>query len=200
MSFETLPLVHLDEGRFPEYPGEDPERVLTALARRFGRVVLVDVDGIRANEADLEFLQTASRRRAVWADAGSRFATDAMDLFVAGAEAVSVRWNTLDSEAELREAAQLVEPGTLFLALEYPRGKFLRHRHDPRGDEEVARLAESLSVGLVFLLEGVDEARVRSLPASATPRYVQAPLPPDALRAMGFQGAMVAPALLEGSP
>lgn len=196
MTFETLPVVHLDEGRLPEFPGQDPEHVLTALARRFGRVVLVDVAGVRQNDADLEFIQAAARRRGVWVDAGSRYATDAMDLFVAGADAVTIRWNTLLRVEELQEAAELCQAGSLFVAIEYPRGEFLRHPRDKRDAAEVVRLAESIGVGIVFVLDAADKDLVRSLPGAATPRYVQAPLSPSVLQEMGFQGALLAPTLL----
>lgn len=196
MTFETLPVIHLDEGRFPEFPGEDTERVLTTLARRSGRVVLIDVAGVRANDADLEFLQTASRRRPIWVDAGSRYATDAMDLFVAGADAVTMRWNTLQRAEELQEAADLCDPGTLFVGLEFPRGEFLRHPRDKRDAAEVVRLAESIGVGIVSMLEGANEDAARALPGAATPRYVQSAIAPAAIQAMGFQGAILSPALL----
>lgn len=194
VTFETLPVVHLERGAFPEYPDADPERALTELARRFGRVVLVDAGGVRANDADLEFVQTASRRRAVWVDAGSRFATDAMDLFVAGAETVTMRWNTLDSADELAEAAGLCQPGSLFLALEFPRGQFLRHRADKRDAEEVARFAAEHSVGLVFVLHDADASLLRRLPTSPTPRFAQGPAAlAHAAQEAGFAGLLVAP-------
>jgi hypothetical protein len=196
MTFETLPVIHLDEGRFPEYPGDEPERVLTTLTRRFGRVVLVDVNGVRANDADIEFLQHAARKRPIWADAGSRYASDTMDLFVAGADAVTMRWNTLQRAEELQEAAELCQPGTLFVALEFPHGAFLRNARDKRGSNDVVRFAESLGVGIVYVLDEADEGLARTLPASSTARYVQSPLAPNLLQSMGFQGAMVAPTRL----
>lgn len=201
MTFETLPVVHLDEGRFPEYPGDETDRVLTSLARRFGRVVIVDTAGVRKNDADLEFLQLAARHRPVWADAGSRYADDAMDLFVAGASAVTMRWNTLDRPQELVDASDVCEPGTLFLALEFPRGEFLRHARDKRDAAEVARFAEELGVGLVYIVDREDEAVLRALPA-ATTRYVQGPVSAALAQSMGFAGAMLAPTLLpeETSP
>lgn len=196
MTFETLPVVHLDEGRLPEYPGQDPDHVLSSLTRRFGRVVLVDVEGVRTNDADIEFVQQASRRRPVWADAGSRYADDAMDLFIAGAEAVTLRWNTLDSPDELAEAAALCQPGTLFLALEFPRGQFLRHPADARDASEVAQLAEEHGVGLVLVVDRASDDALRALPLSRTPRFVQGPVDPGVAQAMGFAGAMLAPAAL----
>lgn len=202
MTFETLPVVHLDEGRFPEYPGQDTERVLTTLARRFGRVVVTDVSGVRSNDADLEFLQTAARKRPIWADAGSRYADDAMDLFVAGADAVTLRWNTLDHPDELAATAELCQPGTLFLALEFPRGKFLSHPRDRRAAAEVVARAEELGVGLVLVVDQGSDDVLRSLPLAQTPRYVQGPVSAASAQAMGFAGAMLAPTALpeETSP
>lgn len=197
MTFETLPCLHVDDGGFPEYPGDESDRVLTTLTRRFGRVVLVDVAGVRRNDPDIEFLQHASRKRAVWADAGSRYATDAMDLFVAGAEAVTMRWNTLQRVEEMEEAAEVCQPGTLFLGLEFPKGVFLRHPSDKRDVHEVVALAESLSIGIVYMLDGTnEESLARSLPGAATPRYVRSSLAPDVLQTMGYQGALVAPTQL----
>lgn len=198
VTFETLPVVHLERRRLPEYPGTDPEAAFTHLARRFGRVVLVDVTGVRTNDADLEFLQAASRRRSVWVDAGSRFATDAMDLFVAGAEAVTMRWNTLDSAAELEEAGGMAQPGSLFLGLEFPRGQFLRNPRDARDAHAVAALAREHQIGLVYLVDRADEGFLRGLPESGTLRYVQG-APPGAastLQSMGYSGMLLAPAQL----
>lgn len=196
MTFETLPVVHVDGGRFPEYPEEDPDRVLTALARRFGRVVLVDVRGVRRNDADLEFLAAAARRRSLWADAGSRFATDAMDLFVAGAEAVTMRWNTLDSVEELEEAAEMCQPGTLFVGIELPHGRFLEHPRDRRSAAEVAQLAESLGVGVVVIGDAESEDALAALPPLTVPRYVQGAASAGTAQAFGFQGALLAAAQL----
>lgn len=196
VAFETVPMLHLDQRRFPEYPERAPEGVLTALARAFGRVALVDVQGVRRNEADLEFVQQVARRRSVWVDAGSRFATDAMDLFVAGAETVTMRWNTLDSIEELREAADVTQPGSLLLGLEFPRGGFLKHSKDARGPHEAAAFAESLGLGLVLLTDvGAD---LRALPTSTAARFV-AGLPRDralAAEELGYQGALLSPSEL----
>lgn len=202
MTFETVPVVHLEYRRFPEYPDADPEHALTTLARRFGRVAMVDAEGVRSNLVDLEFVQASARRRSLWVDAGSRYGTDVMDLFIAGAETVTVRWNTLHDVAELEEAAGLVQPGTLFVGLEYPKGAFLRHRRESQGAEDVVRLAEELGIGVVFLLDKPDARLLRTLPPATVPRYVQgasAALLPD-LQAMGFQGALLAPTQIPEGP
>lgn len=199
-AFETLPVAHLERGRFPEYPGADPEDVLTRLARRFGRVVLVDAAGVRANDADLEFLAFASRKRALWVDAGSRFATDAMDLFVAGADAVTMRWNTLDRPSELEEAAALAQEGGLFVGLEFPHGRFLPHPKDKRDAAAVVSLAQELGLGVVYQVEKADATLARSLPPASVPKYLQGAASADAaaeLQAQGYRGALVGPLTLE---
>jgi hypothetical protein len=195
VAFETVPVVHVEAGRFPEYPGVDPERVLTQLARRFGRVALVDVEGVRRNEPQVEFLQAASRRRSLWVDAGSRYATDAMDVFVAGADQVTLRWNTLRDARELDEAAQLAQPGSLFLALEFPKGRFLPNPHDKRGPDAVVALAQAAGVGVVHILDA--EPDLHALPpgsdrwAQGIPRRLA-----GQAQEMGFAGALLAPAEL----
>lgn len=195
MSFETVPVVHLVGGAFPEYPDADPERALSTLARRFGRIALVDAEGIRRNEPDVAFIQAHSKRRSLWVDAGPRYAADAMDVLVAGAESATIRWNTVRDAKELEEAALMAQAGSLFLAIEYPHGRFLPHAKDGRGPEELARLAESLGLGLLFILDGGDEATLRALPASTAPRWVQG-VPRrvvGSLQDMGFAGALLAP-------
>lgn len=200
MAFETVPVIHLERRRIPEYPGEDTDAVLTQLARAFGRVAIVDVSGVKANASDLDFIQKASRKRPLWVDAGSRFATDAMDLFVAGAETVTMRWNTLDSPEELAEAAEVTQHGSLFLGLEFPRGAFLPHPKDRRGAAEAAAFAEGLGIGLVLQVEPA--ADLRSLPASTASRYVQGvPRAQVALaQEMAMQGALLSPHELEANP
>lgn len=201
MAFEPVPVVHLTRGRFPELPDAEPERALTELARRFGKVALVDAEGVRANDADLEFIQAAARKRSLWVDAGSRYATDAMDLFIAGAELVTMRWNTLRAPAELEEAAGLCQPGSLFVGLEFPKGRFLKHPKDARDERAVAELAETLGVGLVLQLDKPDAALLRALPGGPT-RYAQgapAAMRPE-LEALAFTGALVAPHEIPEAP
>lgn len=192
MSLEAVPVVHVENGQLLELPDDDVEASLTDLARRFERVAIVDVEGIRRNTADLTFLQAAGRRRSIWVDAGSRYANDAMDLFIAGAESVTLRWNTLHNAAELEEAASLCQPETLFLCLEFPGGKFLEHRKDPRPASAVVRLAESLGVGIVYVTDTADASFVRSLPPANVPRWLMGPTKGlrDDLQSWGFHGVL----------
>ncbi len=193
VALEILPAVHLDQGGFPELPGEEVDAALTRLARRFGRVVVVDVAGIKRNQPELEQLQHTSKRRALWWDAGSRFATDAMDLFIAGAESVTLRWNTLQNAKELEEVASLCDPATIHLALEYPRGTFLPHSKDRIPAADVARLADRLGMSVVYVVDRSDTSFLRTLPAVTGTRHVQGPVSAviGELEALGFTGAIV---------
>ncbi len=193
MTFETLPVVHLETGIFPDYPDGSIEEALTTLARRFGRVVVVDVMGVKRNQPELEILQAAARKRSIWWDAGSRYSNDAMDLFIAGAETVTLRWNTLHRAEELQEAVDLCQPESLLVSLEFPKGTFLTHKKDKRSAETVARHVESLGIGLVYVVDRMDEAYLRSLPVTTTPRYLQGPsaAPIAMLEELGFAGVIL---------
>lgn len=193
VAFETLPVVHYEDGKLHDAPGESVERTLTQLARRFGRVVVVDVQGVKRNEPDLEALQAASRRRAVWWDAGSRYATDVMDLFVAGAESVTIRWNTIHDPQELQDVGELLAPETVHVALEHPRGTFLRHPRDPRGAADVARFVDSLGLNVVHVVDRADLAFLRTLPLGTKGRRILGPVAgmQAELEEIGFDGAIV---------
>lgn len=197
MTFESFPVVHLERGAFPEYPTADTEDVLTRLARKYESVVLVDTGGIKYNNADLEFYQKAARKRALWVDAGSRYSTDAMDLFVAGAERVTMRWNTLHAVEELADAAALAQPGGLFLGLEFPRKTFLKNAKDARSAADVVRLADGLGIGVVYITDTDDPFFVRDLPLSQVERYHQGAKPMADLQSWGFAGELVGPVNIE---
>ena len=193
--FETLPVVHVERGGvLPEYPRASADAAMGELTRRFQRIVLVDAEGIRANDPSVEFLQLAAKRRSVWVDAGSRFATDAMDLFIAGAELVTMRWNTLDSTDELEEAAEMAQPGSLFVGLEFPRGQFLKNRKDARDAAEVAAYVTEMGLGIVLIAHEPTAASLRALPTTGE-RWLQGA--PRALLAdaqeLGFHGALLSP-------
>lgn len=116
-----------------------------------------------------------------------------MDLFVAGAESVTLRWNTVASVEELREAASLCDPAGLFVGLEFPGGRFLRHRKDARDARGVVSLAEELGLGVVFMVEDVSPVVLRGLPLSSqVANFVQGPVwgRGEELEALGFAGAL----------
>jgi hypothetical protein len=64
----------------------DPFDVVDRLRGKFGRLYLVDLDGIERGDAQLAYLQELSRDITLWVDAGVPTADSAIDILVAGAE------------------------------------------------------------------------------------------------------------------
>lgn len=209
-SFEVLPAVFVrgrrvvQPGSWEPVQGPPPAERIRALAAK-GMVYVVDLDGVQRNKADLDTLRRAAEKGNVWADAGSRFATDAMDALVAGAERLTLRWATLASEDELREAAALSD--SLALGIEF---------HGPmvpnplvRGDERHAlALAADLGLDVVVLdlaREGRDGGFHRDtaarLQGTGVRRWfaggVRSREEARELEAMGYQGCIVDAAAFE---
>ncbi len=77
------------------------------LTDRYGRLYLVDLDGIEHNEPQLDYLQEITRVSEVWVDAGVRTGEQAIDVVVAGAFRTVLSTSRLESEQELRQAWKL---------------------------------------------------------------------------------------------
>lgn len=200
VAFEVVPLVQSHRRRLVAVPGGDtePARVLTELSRAYGQVALIDQEGVERNTPDLEFIQDNSRHAALWVDGGSRFGTDAMDVLVAGARRVTLRWSLLDSPDELEESADLAEPSSLALALEHRDGAFVRNRRarDHSAGDALAR-ADGLGVPVIVIDVGgraFNASLMHALPASATERWwaavVDAPARLAELERAGFTGVL----------
>lgn len=150
--FEILPLALLSRGRFHDAGGRrlegDVKEVVKAAAG--GKALyVIDADGVAANRPNLDVIKRASRHAELWVDAGPRFSDDAMDIFVAGADRVTVRSSMVRGEEELRELAELSDAS--FLGVEYdPR---LRPNPEWRDLSEsvVRRLSEELGLGVVVI-------------------------------------------------
>lgn len=211
-AFEVVPTLHIARRRLVRPDGSVEGRDPVARARELaakGLVCLVDFDGLRRNKADLDTLRRIADRGRVWADAGSRFATDAMDLLVAGAERVTLRWSALAGEAELREAHGLGEPGALLLGLEY-RGGFVPNPA-LRGDESLAlALARELGLGVVVIdlaragtMEGHDAGLAARFADLGLERWFAGGIRSLAevrqLEERGYRGCLVGTALLGGA-
>jgi hypothetical protein len=82
----------------------DPFDVVDRLARDYPLVYVLDLDGIERGEPQLEYLQEFSRDIALWVDAGTRTADQAIDILVAGAQRVVLSSSRLDGPEELKRA------------------------------------------------------------------------------------------------
>ncbi len=100
-----------DNGRILKVSKEIGE-VIKSLGKEYGEVYLVDIDGLEKNKADLNLYGKLSHD-SLWIDAGPRFLGDLVDLFVAGASKVTIRWKMMDMQT-MREARRICE-GKIFL-------------------------------------------------------------------------------------
>ncbi len=100
-----------DNGRILKVSKEIGE-VVKSLGKEYGEVYLVDIDGLEKNKADLNLYGKLSHD-SLWIDAGPRFLGDLVDLFVAGASKVTIRWKMMNMQT-MREARRICE-GKIFL-------------------------------------------------------------------------------------
>jgi uncharacterized protein related to proFAR isomerase len=78
--------------------------VADALSPRYEGLYVVDLDGRRKGEPQLDYLQELAREADVWLDAGVQVADEAIDALVTGARRVVLSTGALASARELRRA------------------------------------------------------------------------------------------------
>jgi hypothetical protein len=93
----------LDELRKPV----DPFEVADRLAAKYQRFCVVDLEGIRRNRPQLDYLQELSRSGELWVDAGIRTGDQVIDILVTGARRTILSTASLLSPKELRRAWKL---------------------------------------------------------------------------------------------
>jgi hypothetical protein len=77
------------------------------LAEKFHRVYVVDLDGLRDDKAQLDYLQELSRDLELWVDGGIRTGDQAIDILVAGASRAVLSTAYLRGILELKRAWKL---------------------------------------------------------------------------------------------
>lgn len=77
------------------------------LADKFGRLYLIDRDGLDRDQPQLDYLQEIARTAEVWVDSGVRTSDQAIDVVVAGAFRTVLSTAYLRSEHELSQAWKL---------------------------------------------------------------------------------------------
>lgn len=129
---------------------EEAVRAVEEAAADHDRVYLVDRRGVQRNKPDVELIQEVAGEAEVWVDAGPRYAEDIVDLLVAGAAHVVVRWHTLDQARELGEAADM--SGDLSLGAEFEGKAFLENPREPETDlRPLLDRVRRLDLGLVVV-------------------------------------------------
>ncbi|MEE9116919.1 MAG: HisA/HisF-related TIM barrel protein [Thermoplasmata archaeon] len=95
------------EGREGYLPmNVDAHEAVDKLLADYERALIVDMNGVRNNRPKLDFIKDFEKK-SIWVDGGARVADNAIDLFIAGAEKVVLRTETLVSMDELRKAHEL---------------------------------------------------------------------------------------------
>ena len=95
------------EGRDGYLPmNVDAHEAVDKLLADYERALIVDMNGVRNNRPKLDFIKDFEKK-SIWVDGGARKADNAIDLFIAGAEKVVLRTETLVSMDELRKAHEL---------------------------------------------------------------------------------------------
>jgi uncharacterized protein related to proFAR isomerase len=204
-TFQVMPSLRVHKRRVVDAQGQVVDRsaadAVKALAAK-GPVWVYDLDGLGRNKADLDTLRKAGDRGNVWVDAGSRFATDAMDVLVAGAEKATLRWDHLASEAELAEAVEMSD--ALLLGLVFDRGQFQRNPLLEGDEQRVLGVARDLGMGIAVIDAterpipgGADRNLAARFAATGLDRWFVGGARDEAdareVEALGYQGAVLEP-------
>ncbi len=165
--------------------------VCDSLIARFGRIYLVDLDGVEENRPQLDYIQEITREAEVWLDCGSRTADEAIDALVTGASRAVLSTATLAGPEELERAWRLSQE----LALEVEtRGGRVASRSPAwsgRAPTEVAEAARA--VGLREIVLGprdgaIDWEAVRTV-AKGGPTWVGGIFEASEADRLGWSGA-----------
>jgi len=210
-SLEILPVIHARRGHLVGPDAEPLEEDLKTVARRFSRdwdgLYLVDLEGLQGNRPDVTLLQEIAGRVHVWADSGPRVSEDVMDMIMAGAQQVTMRHHTANGPDDVRDAVQMTE--NVALGLEFEDQSLVENRSWPATPPELVELAKDLHIPIVV----VDHSRAgtstgidRSVawharnhdPGAFLAGGISSQRDLDVLEDLGYQGALVSTALLEG--
>ena len=144
----------------------DPFDVADRLAAKFGRFCVVDLEGLRRNRPQLDYLQELSRSGELWVDAGVRTGEQMIDVLVTGARRAVLSTAYLLGPRELKRAWRL-SPEILF-AVEIE-GLVVRSRgNEWDGQSAPDAVANARGVGVVDVIlrsrgTPIDWALVRRL-------------------------------------
>jgi uncharacterized protein related to proFAR isomerase len=148
----------------------DPFEAADRLVGRYHRFCVVDLEGLRRNRAQLDYLQELSRSGEMWVDAGIRTGDQVIDILVTGARRAVLSTAYLLSQKELRRAWRLSTE--VLLAIESD-GHFIRSRgNEWDGIPITTALSSARSIGVVDVILRtrntiIDWSMVRELAAQA---------------------------------
>lgn len=127
---DTIPLVYLKKGKLGKLQdtkwipqaGNTPQ-IQIGFYNKHEEIYVIDLDGYKKNRANLDFYRLVSRKISLWVDAAPRFPEDVMDLFVSGANKITLMWKLIKN-ADLIEIRDMCT-GELYLSDEGKIGETL---------------------------------------------------------------------------
>ena len=177
--FKIIPAMHVYR-KYAATPNlkrleKTPEELASLFSQTSALVYLADCCGILKDKPDIDLLKKLARFK-IWVDAGSKSAEDMIDLFVSGAQYVTLRVNKLSSREELQECCKM-SGEQLYLGLEKKDGKLTMAFFSGLGD--IQDFIERYGLGgLVFIdrdragfLSGVDIDAVKKISVLRTSVY-----------------------------
>ncbi len=82
----------------------EAKEIIQEMAKDYGMVYVIDVDGYRKNSPNLELYKKVGNK--IWVDSYPRYVEDVMDLIIVGIERITI-WNM--KEEYLREVREMSE-------------------------------------------------------------------------------------------
>ncbi len=158
---ETIPAISIYRG-FPVIRKKDTyepikdengenlslDEILKKLSKQHDKVLVTDLNGITRDRPQLDLFKSLSTKMELWVDAGIRYGTGVIDVFVSGADYVVLGTKTLKGLSELEKACELSE--NLIIDINYDEGIV-------SPDKEIEDMPPSI------LAEKVKEVGIRSL-------------------------------------
>ncbi len=138
------------------------------LGEKYGRLYVVDLDGLERDEPQLDYLQEIARASEVWVDAGVRTGDQAIDVVVAGAFRTVLSTAFLESERELRRAWKLSPEVAFEIELTRSPARPVSPDFAHQGPAALAQAARGLGLKDIILSprgQAVDWSLVRELAA-----------------------------------
>lgn len=203
-----VPTTYLDSGRivspkdgqFEPVKGVDakpvdPFEVADSLVAKYHRFCVVDLEGVRRNRPQLDYLQELSRSGELWVDAGIRTGDQVIDILVTGAQRTILSTGYLLSAKQLRRAWRL--SSEILFAVETEGDRVRPRGNDWDGMSAADAISGARTVGVSDVIlrsrgSPVDWSFVRQASA-AGPLWVEGPPEPSLgsrLRESGVAGCL----------
>jgi uncharacterized protein related to proFAR isomerase len=128
----------------------DPFEASDRLVAKYQRFCVVDLEGLRRNRPQLDYLQELSRSGELWVDAGIRTGDQVIDILVTGARRAVLSTGYLLGTKQLRRAWRL---STEILFAVETEGSVVRPRgNDWDGSPVIEAVANARAVGIVDVI------------------------------------------------